>query len=138
MEEDDARPSARYRRWQHWLEHHGQPTLEPRRWLHLNFAHQQVQAAEDGQGVALALLALSARALDAGRLVEPFGSAGRLAVPYAYWMVRRAPDPQRPEVEAFVAWLLVQAGLTRERMACNGSAMAPSATVVDIAARTRR
>ncbi|RZU02177.1 LysR substrate-binding domain-containing protein [Rivibacter subsaxonicus] len=121
LEEDDVRPSARYLRWQHWLSRHGEPTLEPRRWLHLNFTHQQVQAAEEGQGVTLARLALSSEALDSGRLVEPFGADGRLAVPCAYWLARGEPDVQRPEVEDFLAWVLEQASRTRERLACTNS-----------------
>ena len=33
-EEDDHRPSAEFLSWRHWLTEHGQPRLEPRRWLY--------------------------------------------------------------------------------------------------------
>ena len=116
LEEDDLRPSARYLRWQYWLQRHGEPTLQPRRWLHLNFTHQQAQAAEEGQGVTLARVALSWQAIEDRRLIEPFGAAGRLAVPCAYWLAHATPDAQRPEVEQFVAWIEAQARQTRDRL----------------------
>jgi len=112
LEEDDVRPSARYLSWRHWLAQFGEPELEPRRWLYLNFTHQQVQLAIDGQGVALARIALICHMLERGELVEPFGTAGRLLSPCTYWMVT-APNVQtRPEVQAFVQWVAEQAELT--------------------------
>src|SRR5580765_5473890 len=44
-EEDDDRPSTEFLSWRHWLAAQGQPNLQPRRWLYLNFTYQQVQAA---------------------------------------------------------------------------------------------
>ena len=112
-EEDDNRPSAEYLSWKYWLTQRGQPGLQPRRWLYLNFTYQQVQAALAGQGVALARLALVFEALQRGELVEPFGASGRQASPYAYWLVVLPSSSARPEVQRFCAWVQAQAALTR-------------------------
>jgi LysR family glycine cleavage system transcriptional activator len=115
-EEDDSRPSAQYLSWRHWLAANGQPGLEPRRWLYLNFTYQQVQAALAGQGVALARIALVADALARGELIEPFGPAGRVASPYAYWMIATSASRGRSEVDEFAAWIESRAALTREAL----------------------
>lgn len=113
LEEDDPRPSAQYLGWRHWLQQMGLDALEPRRWIYLNYTHQQIQAALAGQGVALARLALVGDLLARGELVEPFGPAGRIASPFGYWLVRWPQRAPRPEVAAFEAWLLAQAAQTR-------------------------
>jgi LysR family glycine cleavage system transcriptional activator len=112
-EEDDNRISTEHLSWRYWLSTHGVPTLQPRRWLYLNFTYQQVQAALSGQGVALARLALVFEALQRGELVEPFGAAGRIASPTAYWLIVLPGSRGRPEVDQFCAWVQQQAALTR-------------------------
>lgn len=112
-EEDDPRPSAEYLGWRRWLVEQGEPDLQPRRWLYLNFTYQQVQAALAGQGVALARVALVYEALARGELVEPFGMAGRTTSPYAYWLIAPPASRSRPEVRQFCEWVQAQAELTR-------------------------
>lgn len=116
LEEDDHRPSAQFLGWRHWLRQHGVESLEPRRWIYLNFTHQQIQAALAGQGVALARLALVGEALARGELVEPFGMAGRIESPFGYWLLRWPGRSARSEVKAFEAWVLEQAAQTRLQM----------------------
>jgi LysR family glycine cleavage system transcriptional activator len=113
LEEDDDRPSAEYLSWRHWLRLHAPPGLEPHRWIYLNFTYQQVQAALAGQGLALARLALVAEPLERGELVEPFGPAGRVTSPFAYWLVPWRARRERPELSAFETWLLKQAAGSR-------------------------
>ncbi len=115
-EEDDNKPSSDFLSWRHWLREHGQPGLQPKRWLYLNFTYQQVQAALAGQGVALARVALVGDALQRGELVEPFGAAGRVDSPVVYWLVAAPASRDRPEVAEFGAWVLEQARLTREAL----------------------
>ena len=112
-EEDDNKASTEYLTWRHWLAQRNEPALEPRRWLYLNFTYQQVQAALAGQGVALARVALVFEALARGELVEPFGMAGRISSPYAYWLIVAPASQLRPEVRQFGAWIEEQAALTR-------------------------
>ncbi|GAP37594.1 LysR substrate-binding domain-containing protein [Piscinibacter sakaiensis] len=115
-EEDDYRPSAQVLSWRHWLAVHGQPGLQPRRWMYLNFTYQQVQAAIAGQALTLARMALVAESLARGELVEPFGPAGRLSVPLVYWLAVSRAGAQRPEVRQFADWVLSQAAETRRAL----------------------
>jgi LysR family glycine cleavage system transcriptional activator len=112
-EEDDTKTSTEFLTWRRWLTLHGQPDLQPKRWLYLNFTYQQVQAALAGHGVALARVALVFEALQRGELVEPFGLAGRADSPYLYWLLIGPSGRARPEVEQFCQWVLQQARLTR-------------------------
>ena len=115
-EEDDQRPGARFLSWRRWLAEHGLAQLQPRRWMYLNFTYQQVQAALGGQAVALARLALVADALQRGDLIEPFGTAGRLGSPLAYWLMQSEVGQRRSEVRQFSDWILAQAAQTRQEI----------------------
>ncbi len=117
LEEDDHRPSASTLSWRRWLMANGQPALEPRRWTYLNYTHQQVQGALAGQGVALARLALVHEQVARGELVEPFGPAGRLPGPAAYWLLPLPGARLRPELRAFIAWVRGKAAVTRMALA---------------------
>lgn len=112
-EEDDNKSSTEFLSWRHWLAQQGQPALQPRRWLYLNFTYQQVQAALAGQGVALARVALVFEALARGELVEPFGPAGRTDSPFSYWLLAPPHSRGRPQVRQFCDWVVAQAALTR-------------------------
>ena len=120
-EEDDTKSSTEYLSWRRWLTLNGQPTLQPKRWLYLNFTYQQVQAALAGHGVALARVALVFEALQRGELVEPFGLAGRIDSPYMYWLVSAPASRARPEVKQFCDWVLDHAALTREAIGDSGA-----------------
>jgi LysR family glycine cleavage system transcriptional activator len=113
LEEDDDRASTEFLSWRHWLACHDQASLEPQRWLYLNFTYQQVQAALAGHGVALARVPLVFEALQRGELVEPFGEAGRITSPFSYWMLTARGSLARPEVAQFSAWVEAEAAATR-------------------------
>ncbi|MEX8520433.1 MAG: LysR family transcriptional regulator [Leptothrix sp. (in: b-proteobacteria)] len=123
VEMDDGSAPSTPIGWPTWLGAHGLLQLQPRRWISVNYTHQQVQAALAGQGVALARLAMVHDALERGDLVEPFGPALRLWAEPCYWLIRlgeAASTPRaglhadiRPEVRAFTDWVLAQAALTR-------------------------
>lgn len=98
--------------WRRWLNSNGCATLEPRRWLYLNYANQILQAALGGQGVALARMPLVADSLARGELVEVF-PGHRMDTPYAYFLIKGPRSGDRPEIQAFYTWLLAQAQLTR-------------------------
>ena len=113
LEDDDHRPSTSFVSWHRWLEHQGLPGLTPRRWVFVNYTHQQVQGALAGQGVALARMALIHEQLYRGELVEPFGPAGRLHAPNAYWLLPLPDTRLTPELRAFIAWVRGEAAITR-------------------------
>jgi LysR family glycine cleavage system transcriptional activator len=113
LDEDSQLPTARLVGWRRWLGEHQLPQLTPRRWILLNYTHQQVQAALAGHGVALARIALVHDLLARGELVEPFGAAGRLPTPTAYYMLPTLGARLRPELRDAMAWIRAQAALTR-------------------------
>jgi len=98
--------------WRRWLEENEQPKLEPKRWMYFNYAHQIVQAALTGQGVALARMPLVADSLASGDLVEVL-PGHRMDTPLSYFLLVGPRSGGRPEIQAFCAWLLAQAELTR-------------------------
>jgi LysR family transcriptional regulator, glycine cleavage system transcriptional activator len=73
----------------------------------LNQASMVLDAAVDGQGVALARTALASWDLIAGRLIRPFPLS--LSVPYAYWIVCPKATAELPKINVFRNWLLAQA-----------------------------
>lgn len=79
-----------------------------------NQASMAIDAAIDGQGVALARTALAAWDLMAGRLLRPFRLA--LAVPYAYWFVCPKVNAELPKVSSFRGWLLAEAADDTRRL----------------------
>lgn len=116
LEEDGRQPTASMLSWHSWLQHKGQSDLEPRRWVFLNYTHQQVQAALAGQGVALARMALVHEQLERGELVEPFGARGRISTPTGYWLVPTLGARLRPELRAAIEWIREQANRTRHSL----------------------
>ena len=73
----------------------------------LNRASMLIDAAADGQGVALARTTLAAWDLIYGRLVRPFP----IAVPLSksYWIVCPKASANLPKLVAFRDWLVAQA-----------------------------
>jgi len=116
LDMDDGSPHASELGWGAWLAAHQLPGMAPRRWLSMNYTHQQMQAALAGQGVALARLAMVHDAVAQGDLIEPFGPQGRRWAPWCYWLLPLggAGVQPRPEVQAFSAWVQQQAALTRQ------------------------
>lgn len=96
--------------WRIWCEHAGAGNIDVRSGMAFDDASLALQAAMQGQGVALGRLTLAERDLREGRLVQPFD----IAVPndYSYWLVYPPANAQRSDVAAFRAWLLAQAGRT--------------------------
>ena len=135
-EEDDTKDSTEYVSWRRWLTLHGQPGLQPKRWLYLNFTYQQVQAALAGHGVALARVGLVFEALQRGELIEPFGVEGRMSSPYLYWLIVTSQSHARPEVRQFADWVLEQARITR--LAIGEDEAAPAAPAVPVRRRRAR
>jgi LysR family glycine cleavage system transcriptional activator len=109
-------PSVHERSWACWFERRGLATLQPARWIHFNYDHQQVQAAQSGQGVALGRLALVADLLQRGDLIEPLGTAERDVRSQAYWLIVAPASAQRPEVRQLCDWLLAEAATLRTAM----------------------
>ena len=105
--------------WRRWLDAYGLAKLQPKRWLYFNYAHQMIQAALTGQGIALARTPLVASALAAGELIEPLPKM-RIDSPMSYCMIlaqttRRPGIP--PHVQDFIDWVQAEAAETRAQAA---------------------
>ena len=93
--------------WSKWLDAAGVKDANLSRGPVLNQASMAIDAAVDGQGVALARTGLAARDLISGRLVRPFSLA--LPVSYAYWIVCPKATAKLPKIATFRKWLLAEA-----------------------------
>jgi LysR family transcriptional regulator, glycine cleavage system transcriptional activator len=107
------------RDWAKWLDVAGVDGADLGRGPVFNQASMAIDAAIEGQGVALARTALAAWDLLAGRLVRlPFGSA--LPVPYAYWIVCPRATADLPKITAFRKWLVGEADDDARRLGTRG------------------
>lgn len=95
--------------WQAWLRHAGVDGLPTDRGLRINNSAAVLQAAIDGQGVALARSVMAHDDVAAGRLVRLFPQV-RLDSALAYYVVYRAECIAQPKVAAFRDWLMCEAG----------------------------
>lgn len=100
--------------WAKWLQAAGVEASDDARGPVLNQASMAIDAAVDGQGVALARTALAAWDLIAGRLVRPFPLD--LPVPYSYWIVCPKATANLPKIAIFRDWLLAEADADVEKM----------------------
>jgi len=81
----------------------------------LNRASMLIDAAIDGQGIALARTTLAAWDLISGRIVRPFDLSWRPAG--TYWIVCPKPAASIPKIAAFRQWLLAEAETDARRLA---------------------
>jgi LysR family glycine cleavage system transcriptional activator len=96
---DDA-----YVDWAMWLLVAGVKGIGPRQGPFFTDSAMVIQAAVEGQGVALARGALAAGDIAAGRLVKPFDIA--IPTKYAYYVLSPRATSHHPKIAAFREWLL--------------------------------
>jgi LysR family glycine cleavage system transcriptional activator len=95
--------------WNSWLRTAGVThPVTTARGLKINNAAAVLQAAIDGQGVALARSVMAHDDIASGRLLRLFPSI-RLASPLSYYVVYRAECADMPCAQRFRQWLLRQA-----------------------------
>ena len=104
---DDERGRFPWLNWSAWLAAIGIDRLTPAGSLKFNHFDQVIQAAIDGQGVALGREPLIDRLIHQRKLVAPFRD--RYATPRAYYIVRAPHAALRPEAQAFSDWLQEEA-----------------------------
>ncbi|HUH91576.1 MAG TPA: transcriptional regulator GcvA [Casimicrobiaceae bacterium] len=120
---DDERGRFPWLNWSAWLAAIGIGRLTPAGSLRFNHFDQVIQAAVDGQGVALGREPLIDRLLRQRKLVAPFPD--RYATPRAYYIVRSTHAALRPEAQAFGEWLQEEA---RADVAGDAAALARPST----------
>src|SRR6266853_4304538 len=100
--------------WSKWLDAAGVAGAEPMHGPVLNRASMVIDAAVDGQGVALARTTLAAWDLINGRLVRPFDVTLRLSK--TYWIVCPEATAMLPKVKSARAWLIAEAAEDARRL----------------------
>ena len=93
--------------WAKWLDAAGVTGPEMARGPVMNRASMVIDAAVDGQGIALARTSLAAWDLLNRRLVRPFAEALRLSK--AYWILCPKATAELPKITTFRDWLLAEA-----------------------------
>ncbi len=88
--------------WQQWFVTAGLKGITPKRQLGLNDQALVLQAAVDGQGVALADDVMAGVDLQAGRLIRLFATEVHYG---AYWLVRSTAAGNRAAQRIFCDWL---------------------------------
>lgn len=96
-----------WKAWGRWLEAAGVIGVDLSRGPSLNRASMLIDAAVDGQGIALARTTLAAWDLINGRLVRPF--ARTLPLSNTYWIVCPKATSSLPKITMFRNWLLSEA-----------------------------
>ena len=99
---DDSRTD-----WTMWFLAAGVVGGDPTRGPAFTDSSLVLQAAVDGQGVALGRSALAAADLEAGRLVRPFDIS--LEAEFAYYLVCPQATAEYPKIASFRAWLFAEA-----------------------------
>ena len=104
---DDACGDLAWYRWSNWFEAMGLPAPRQSGALRFSQYDQMIQAAIDGQGVALGRDPLVNRLIAKGSLVAPFGESPLSSG--VYYLVTVPGAPPNPDASLFTTWLLDQA-----------------------------
>lgn len=107
-------PAAPFPDWGAWMAAAGLDAREETGGLTFSMGSAAIQAAIEGQGVALGELALVADDLAAGRLVRPFALAVEVPLDLCYHVVSHRSVADTPVVAAFREWILAETTLTVE------------------------
>jgi len=95
--------------WRMWLRAAGVEDVAAERGPRFNQEHLVLQAAIDGQGVALVSHATAVDEIAAGRLVQPFPDELHQEAQFCYYLVYPRGHLARPKVAAFRDWVLAEA-----------------------------
>jgi len=94
--------------WRMWLLAAGVEDIEPRRGARYNLEVLVVQAALEGQGVALCSDTLIEGDLKQGRLIRPFELTVTDQSGFAYFLVCPEARAEEPKIVAFRNWILAE------------------------------
>jgi LysR family glycine cleavage system transcriptional activator len=105
-----SRQGVTWPNWRMWMAAAGVDDFDDSRTLVFGTSTDTLQAAIDGNAVALADFAMVANDLSQGRLVRPFELGIRVSPEFAYFLVYPEGLADDPRVSAFREWLLDEAG----------------------------
>jgi LysR family glycine cleavage system transcriptional activator len=108
-----ARQGVTWPNWRMWMAAAGVDDFDDSRTVVFGTSTDAVQAALDGNAVALADFAMVANDLSEGRLVRPFELSIRVAPEFAYFLVYPQATADDPRIVAFREWILEEVAKTR-------------------------
>ncbi|KAA3451202.1 transcriptional regulator [Mesorhizobium sp. SARCC-RB16n] len=108
-----ARQGVTWPNWRMWMAAAGINDFDDSRTVVFGTSTDAVQAALDGNAVALADFAMVANDLSEGRLVRPFELSIRVAPEFAYFLVYPQAMAEDPRIVAFREWILEEVARTR-------------------------
>ncbi len=103
----DGLPGTQLLEWPPWLRAMNLERLKPAGVLHFSLYDQMIQAAVNGQGVALGRLPLLNDLIAQRKLVTPFKKS--VVSPRSYYLFQSDASRKKPEVREFLAWLIAEA-----------------------------
>ena len=95
--------------WPRWLKAAGAEGIDASAGPRFSQSMMAVQAAIEGQGVALAPRSIVADDLAAGRLLRPFAEREATRTAFAFYLVSPVERAVLPKVVAFREWILAEA-----------------------------
>ncbi len=105
-------PGVMWPNWRMWMLAAGVTDYQETAGLRLDNSGLALQAAIDGQGVALGDSSLVSDDLAAGRLVQPFAVTIKGPPQFAYYVISPVETQNDPLVRAFREWILDEAAKT--------------------------
>ncbi|MBZ9797067.1 transcriptional regulator GcvA [Mesorhizobium sp. ES1-4] len=108
-----ARQGVTWPNWRMWMAAAGIDDFDDSRTIVFGTSTDAVQAALDGNAVALADFAMVANDLSEGRLVRPFELSIRVAPEFAYFLVYPQAMAEDRRIVAFREWILEEVARTR-------------------------
>jgi len=98
--------------WAMWLATAGIDEIDASHGIYFSQGEMLIDAAIEGQGIALVGSVLAAGAIESGRLVQPFET--RLPVRLSFHLVATRQKSHSPKVAAFREWILDESAYLRE------------------------
>jgi LysR family transcriptional regulator, glycine cleavage system transcriptional activator len=98
--------------WRMWMQAAGVKDFDDKSGLHFGQTALTIQAAINGQGIALGDSTLVADDIAAGRLIRPFDLALKAPSSFTYYVITRNDTSDAPMVNAFRDWCIAEAQQT--------------------------
>lgn len=98
--------------WAMWLATAGVDDVDASRGMFFSQGEMVIEAAIEGQGIALGASVMVAGAIESGRLVQPFET--RLPVRLSFHLITTRQKWGNPKISAFRQWILDESAYLRE------------------------
>jgi len=92
--------------WDMWFKTMGIEGVDTSHGIYFNQPDMLIQAAIEGQGIALVATIFAANDIQNGRLIQPFALS--MPIHFSYYMVSSKLKAHNKKVQAFKAWILAQ------------------------------